>query len=50
MNMTVILCAIEVYNVTMATGVCVGMWDHIMCSHACNMQVYQSSKEYMNTS
>ena len=25
----------------MATGVGVGMWDHIVCSHAYNMQAYQ---------
>ena len=48
MNVIVILCAIEVHDVTMETGVSVGMCDHTIRSHAYNKQVYQGRK-YMGT-
>ena len=43
MNVTFILCATEMYHVTMATGVSMHMWDHIMYLHA------YMHKDYMST-
>ena len=41
---TLVFCTVEIHHITMATGVSVGMWDHIMHSyimHAYNMQACQ---------
>ena len=48
MNGTFILRASAVHHITMATGVSVGMYDHIMCSHAYMQAIKQGIHEYTN--